>query len=99
MQYAARLADGQRADTVNIRAFGFDGAEVIATFLLDAGAPLMAETSSSTIAEPDNSDAIRYMQDKIDAMDLTQSGKRVDERESSVSYLEGQSAFSAHVDE
>lgn len=65
MTYAALVARHSGADTVTVHGFGADGQEVDATFLLEQGAPLMAETSSTSMSEPDNSDAIEYMQAKI----------------------------------
>lgn len=65
MHYAALLARNHSADIVELRALGTDGSDVKATFLLDAGAPLMAETTHSSMSEPDNSDTIAYMQTQI----------------------------------
>lgn len=65
ISYAAILANQKRADTVDIRAIGVEGANVTATFLLDAGALLMAETTPSTVAAPDNTAAEEYMRDRI----------------------------------
>lgn len=65
LQYAAILADNARADIVNVRAFGSDGDEVTATFLLDAGASIMAETSTSRAKEPDNDEAVAYMRKRM----------------------------------
>jgi hypothetical protein len=61
LEYAAKLAGSSNADTVKLNAISSDGDEVVATFLLDAGAPLMAETTTSTLPEPDNTDAVAYM--------------------------------------
>lgn len=65
MQYAALLARHHSADTVDLKAISTDGNDVTATFLLDTGAPLMAETTHSSMSEPDNSDVIAYMQTQI----------------------------------
>jgi len=68
MRYAALLANSNGADTVNIHAIGADGADVVATFLLDAGAPLMAETSTASVKEPDNKEAEDYMRRRMDQL-------------------------------
>ena len=65
MRYAAALANTNGADTVDIRAIGSDGADVVATFLLDAGAPMMAETSTASVKEPDNAEAEVYMRERM----------------------------------
>ena len=59
LEYASRLADAGRADTVELNTVGPDGHSVTATFLLDQGASLMAETADdSAFQEPDNAAAI-----------------------------------------
>ncbi|RIJ52440.1 hypothetical protein DZG00_04875 [Clavibacter lycopersici] len=62
LEYAAALSSRGRGESVTVHAISSDGDEVDATFLLGAGAPFMAETTTSTIPEPDNEatvDAIR----------------------------------------
>jgi hypothetical protein len=68
--YAAALATHGRGDGVTLRALGSDGDEVDATFLLTAGAPLMAETSTTRLPEPDDADAdaVARMQAETDRM-------------------------------
>lgn len=66
LEYAVLLADRGRADSVRLNAYGADGDEVVATFLLDAGTPLMAETSQTSMNEPDNSLAIAYIRARIE---------------------------------
>jgi hypothetical protein len=61
LEYAAALASKDTADTVTLKAIGADGDDVSAVFLLNQGSPLMAESATTTVAEPDNSDAIEYM--------------------------------------
>lgn len=68
MEYAALVASSGNADTVDVRAFGADGQEVIATLLLEQGVPIMAETSQSSMMEPDNAQALEYMREKIALM-------------------------------
>src|ERR1700712_4210183 len=55
LEYAAAVSKIHTADTVNINALGSDGNNVEATFLLGEGAPLMAETATTDVEEPDNS--------------------------------------------
>ena len=59
--YATALAVAKTADSVQINALGTEGEPVVATFLLDTGAPLMVETSPSTLDEPDNVEVTEYM--------------------------------------
>jgi hypothetical protein len=61
LKYAAVLGQHNTADRVVLRALGSDGDDVDATFLLGQGAPLMAETSTTQIPEPDNTAAINLM--------------------------------------
>jgi hypothetical protein len=68
MEYATLVASSGDADRVNLRAFGSDGQEVIATILLDQGTPLMAETSHSSMVEPDNAEAMEYLRERIRLM-------------------------------
>ena len=65
LQYASLLASESNADTVTLRAIGPDGNETEATFLLDTGVPLMAETTISSLPELDNAEAVAYMQERI----------------------------------
>jgi hypothetical protein len=71
LEYAALVAQTQGGDTVRVRAYGADGGEVIASFLLNSGTVLMAETSASTLPEPDNSAAELYLRDQLDRFSLT----------------------------
>jgi hypothetical protein len=66
--YAAALATHGRGDGVTLRALSSDGDEVDATFLLTAGAPLMAETSTTRLPEPDNADAVTRMRSETDRL-------------------------------
>jgi orotidine-5'-phosphate decarboxylase len=65
LQYAAALARNGGADAVDIHAYSSDGDEVIATLLLDAGAQIMAETSSTSLPGPDNTEALSYMREQL----------------------------------
>jgi hypothetical protein len=65
VEYAAALARIGSADTVRLVAYGSDGDKVTATLLLDAGAPLMIETSATDLPEPDNTDTVAYMTQRM----------------------------------
>jgi len=65
IEYAALLARNGDADTVEVHAFSSDGDEVSATFLLDVGAPLMAETSHSSLPDPDNREVLAYLLEQM----------------------------------
>lgn len=65
LEYGAALASNGKADTISLHAIGSDGDAVLATLLLDAGSNLIAETTNSTLDEPDNAEAEAYMQDRI----------------------------------
>jgi hypothetical protein len=69
IEYAAALARAGSADTVTLTAYGADGDKVQATVLLTQGAPFMGETSNSDMAEPDNTEAVAYMKDRLAALD------------------------------
>ncbi len=71
-EYAAALARALSADTVTLRAIGADGDDVEAIFVLDSGTVLMAETASTSVAEPDNAEAIAYMQEKTRLLNTPQ---------------------------
>jgi hypothetical protein len=65
LEYAAALARRGEADAVDIHAFGSDGDEVTATLLLDAGAPIMAETAQTSLPGLDNEPALAYMREQL----------------------------------
>jgi hypothetical protein len=65
LSYAARLATENKGDTVDIHAISSDGDEVTATFLLGPGVTMMAETTNTTLPEPDNTTAIEYMREAL----------------------------------
>lgn len=71
LEYAALIAKTQGGDTVRLRAYGADGVEVDASFLLNSGTVLMAETSTSTLPEPDNSTAEQYLREQLDNYSFT----------------------------
>jgi len=61
LEYASALSNRGASDTVHITAFGADGDEVVATLLLGQGAPIMAESVTTSMSEPDNSDTVDYI--------------------------------------
>ena len=65
MQYAALLARNNSADVVKLSAIGTDGDKVVASFLLDVGVNVMTETTRSTAPEPNNSEALTYMRERM----------------------------------
>ena len=69
VDYAAAIARHATADTVTLKAFGADGADVEATFVLDSGTVVMSETTQSSIAEPDNSEVEEYMRQHTRLLD------------------------------
>jgi len=66
LEYAAVLARTHDADTVTVAAYSTDGQDVEATLLLDTGAPIMNESSHSTMTEPDNGPALAYLREQIE---------------------------------
>jgi hypothetical protein len=64
-EYAAALARHGSADTVTLAAYGADGDDVEGTFVLGPGTVLMAETTHSSIPEPDNADVVMQMRGNI----------------------------------
>jgi hypothetical protein len=68
LEYASELANAGASDTVTLNALGADGDEVVATLLLGAGAPLMAETSNTRLTPLDNTDAVGYMREKLNQL-------------------------------
>lgn len=68
IEYAALLVIHGLADAVEVHAYSSDGDEVEAKFLLSAGAPLMAETTHTSITDPQNDEAIDYMRGRMEAL-------------------------------
>jgi hypothetical protein len=66
LEYASALSNRGESDTVQIVAFGADGDEVTATLLLGQGAPLMAESVTTSMSEPDNSDMVGYVRGRLE---------------------------------
>jgi hypothetical protein len=68
MEYVVALVNAGKADTVEINAWSNDGQEVVATFLLQTGAPVMAETVHTSMNEPENLTAVAYMRERLDEL-------------------------------
>jgi hypothetical protein len=68
LDYAAALATVGRGESVTVHAISSDGDEVDATFLLGAGAPLMAETTTNTLPEPDNDATVHAIRADLQRM-------------------------------
>ena len=79
LQYAARLASSGVADAVEVHAISSDGDEVSATFLLGEGAPLMVESTTSTLPEPDNGEAIQHVTDGLSRLTPTAIESEMDD--------------------
>jgi len=68
IQYAKLLGEASGADTVTVRAIGADGNTVDAAFLLNNSSVMMVESTNSAMEPPDNEEAVRYMQQRIDQL-------------------------------
>jgi hypothetical protein len=81
MEYAAQLAQRHTADTVTIAATDATGNDVSATLLLDAGAPLMVETATTSAPEPDNSVVDAYLAERITRFLRPSSAMSIDDQD------------------
>lgn len=61
LEYARALGSAGMTDTVTLRGIGMDGNEIDATFLLNSGTELVAQTTHSALVGPTNDDAVEYM--------------------------------------
>jgi hypothetical protein len=57
--------ENHRKDTVILNAIDEHGDITVASFVLGAGVNLMTQTSSSALQEPDNPEAVQYMNRKL----------------------------------
>lgn len=64
MEYASALGNADRTDTVTVAAVDEHGNTVDATFLLNPSTVMLMESSSSDMAEPENTTAIEYMREQ-----------------------------------
>lgn len=65
LSYAAVVASASTGDHITVRALGADGETVAAQILLNSGTTLVAESSESTLPEPDNTDLVLYLRDRL----------------------------------
>jgi hypothetical protein len=65
VEYAGLLAAEQSGDTVTVRAIGQDGNEVEASFVLNSGTNLVAESTTADVEAPANSTEVAYMRERI----------------------------------
>jgi hypothetical protein len=65
LEYAAMLGQARSADTIDLVAIGADGDEVRATMFLSAGVPLVSESTTSTLPEPDNRETMAYIESRL----------------------------------
>ena len=68
IDYARLLAIASSADTVTVRAIGADGNTVDAAFLLNQSTVLVVESTNSTMVPPQNDEAVRYMEERMDRL-------------------------------
>lgn len=68
LDYAAQVARVGGGDSITMRAIDTDGNDVEVKFLLDAGATLMSQTATTSVREPDNSEAIAYIRERMATM-------------------------------
>jgi hypothetical protein len=64
IRFSALLAEKDHADAVSLQALGNDGDAIVVSLVLGSGTNLMAATTSSTLPEPDNKEALDYMNEK-----------------------------------
>lgn len=64
-EYAALIARQASGDTVTLHAISGDGDEVVVTIVLSGGTTLLVETTHSALPEPDNTQAVAAMREKI----------------------------------
>ena len=68
IEYASALGNAARSATVTMEAVDEHGNTVDATFLLNPSTVLLIETSSSDLAEPDNTAAVDAVRGEIDRL-------------------------------
>jgi hypothetical protein len=96
LEYAAQLSSDGDGKALNVRAISGDGDEVVATFLLSGGVPLMAETTTSTLPEPDNVELVGRIRAEISRRRSPQETEPHDEPASVDDELMGWGAY-AHM--
>ncbi len=78
MRYTAALASAKLGDAVTLHAIGSDGDEEEVQLLLDTGAPLMVESASSQLPEPENAQAIEHMRDGMRSLVRSPASESLD---------------------
>ncbi|OUE23123.1 hypothetical protein BFL37_14280 [Clavibacter michiganensis] len=66
MEWSAALAADGAAEALTVVAIGRDGDDVVATFQLGAGSPVMVGTSATTLPEPDNAGVVARLRALLD---------------------------------
>ncbi|WP_210480692.1 hypothetical protein [Naasia sp. SYSU D00948] len=77
--YTAALASAKLGDSVKLHAIGSDGDDEEIQLLLDTGAPLLAESASSSLPEPDNSAAIEHMRESMRSLLTSPATESIDD--------------------
>lgn len=88
IRYAAALTQHGTADSIEVQAISSDGDAVTATFLLGPGAPLMAETTTNTLPDPDNAGITQHMQERMEMLESVPRGYALDPNEQADDYVE-----------
>lgn len=66
MEWSAALATDGAAEALVVAAISGDGDDVVATFQIGVGSPVMVETSTTTLAEPDNAGVVTRLRALLD---------------------------------
>jgi hypothetical protein len=66
LEYSRLLGQDSQVDAVTVRAIGPDGNTVDVSILLNSGTTLVIESTNSTVEAPENHEAVRYVQSRID---------------------------------
>ncbi|GAB2453871.1 hypothetical protein HD599_002885 [Conyzicola lurida] len=65
VELSAILAETGHADSVTLNALGDDGDAIVAKFVLGTGTNLMSASTTSQLPEPENREAVAYMNEQI----------------------------------
>lgn len=71
VDYAAHVAQMRIGDRVDLRGFSAEGNRITATFLLNAGTNLVAETTNLSFEDVDNAEAVTYMLGRIRELEIS----------------------------
>ena len=88
LEYAAALTTAGRGDKVDVYAQSADGDEIVASFVLGDGVSIMAETTTSTAPEPDNSEAVAYMRRQMAEISATRRAVPMDGADAEIENIE-----------